>query len=183
MVELTYVESKLLQGEAELARIEVELNSAITGRVIAAHREYAIVRPKRSGWHYRVVDPPSDTVVCNFHPYWMRRGGRLSSAPGGSVVLSTRPFRTRAWRFTTEDGHRIDASVGPPRGAIELRSDPSGEVRRATVVHTGDPPVVTLRSEDLMSLLPDAVVTLAFGCWLIVQYESLPMLPMTGGGG
>jgi hypothetical protein len=36
-----------------------------------------------------------------------------------------------------------------------------------------------------MSLLPDAVVTLAFGCWLIVQYESLPMLPMigTGGGG
>lgn len=182
MVEFTYVEGRLLQGEAELARVELEFDSAATARLIAARREYAIERPKGHGWRYRVVDPASDTVVCDFHPYWLRRGGRLSSGPGGSVVLSTRPFRTRAWRFRTEDGHRIHASVGRPRGAIEPRSDPSGGLRRVTVVRGGDPAVVTLRSGELTSVLPNLAVALAFGCWLIVQYESLPVLG-TGGGG
>jgi hypothetical protein len=183
VVELVFADGRLVQGDAELARIEVEFDAgAVDARLRTATREYVITRPKRYGWRYQVVDPADEQVVCAFRPFALRRGGNLC-AGATSVSLSTRWLNSGAWRFITEDGHRVEASVGPPRGVTEFRDDPSGERRRVTVLRSGDPPVVTLRLEDSISVIPHAAVTLAFGCWLIVQYEGVPVWGLPAGGG
>jgi len=151
MIELTFVNGRLRQGETELARIGFDAHLVSNGR------EYRIVRTARHGWHYAVTEPGATRRVCEFAPFRIRRGGRLRSG-STTLLMRGRLFRRTGWRFTTDGGSRIEAT------STHSWSD---RFRFSTV----------LRAEDSIAAMPNAPIALALGCWLIAFWENSPALP------
>jgi hypothetical protein len=83
MIELTFADGPLLEGETELARIEIDV------RMFSGGREYRIVRTARHGWHYAVTQPGSPSHVCEFVPFRIRRGARLPSKAAYSIGIGS----------------------------------------------------------------------------------------------
>jgi hypothetical protein len=168
VVDLMFDDGYLMRGDTELAQIAVDVDGL---QLVTSERRYAMARSKSHGWHWRVLDPLSGSLVCEFRPLWVRRGGRIQSSEG-TVSLTTRLLKTRVWRFTTPEGHRID-------GRAEVARRREGGM---TILRSGEPPIVTLRIEDSINVIPDPMVTLTLGCWLIVQYECVGYLGAPGSG-
>jgi hypothetical protein len=148
MVELRFIAGRLLDGERELARVD------IATQVEAGERTYGIVRTKPRGWHYAVSERVGERRVCNFDGLAVRRGGTLRS---GSVTLQLRgrPLRSRSWRITTE-----------ATGTIEV----SSRLARADPFKFA----LLLRSEDSLAQIPNAPLVLVLGCWVIVNWQNAP---------
>ena len=73
--ELTFgVDGHLRRGEMVLAIVE-EGGPETFGRVVVGDATYDIVRRARSGWHFAVVRPSSESTVCEFVPFRVRSGG------------------------------------------------------------------------------------------------------------
>jgi hypothetical protein len=148
MVELRFIGGRLVQGESELARVGID------GSIASVGRGYRVVRTKPRGWHYGVEDRSIEEVVCRYEPLLVRRGGCLRS-DSVAVKLRGLPLRPRSWRFATEAGQRIEVS------SRLSRSDPFKFA-------------LLLRCEDSLAQVPNAPITLALGCWLIVNWENAP---------
>jgi hypothetical protein len=161
--ELLYsFDDRLLDGEREL----VSLDSTVGpfGRFTCPEGEYDIARRKRSGWHMELNDLRTSEQTCEFRPNLFRRGGRLLGAEG-TARLGWRPLGPSHWRFKAQ-GARVQATAHPAvisghgaLGRLEVRLQSADE-------WVGAPPIHAL--------------ILAFGCWLIVQWET-EVSPASGG--
>jgi hypothetical protein len=156
MTELTFSGGRLLQGQTELARVEVDASILWRGR------EYDIVRTKRRGWNYAVQAREDQSIACEFKPLRIRRGGRLRSA-SCMLQLRGRLVRRTRWRMTSEDGQRIDLISKLDRGdPFKFR--------------------LLVRAQDSIAPLPDPIVLL-LACWLAVNWENAPTGPAEGAAG
>jgi hypothetical protein len=111
MTTLVFAQGCLLDGTRELARTGVD------GTLNAGGGKYEIARTESHGWHYAVRELAGERIVCEFEPLWVRRGGSLRSN-SLAVRLRGRPFRPRAWRFTTEAGQSIETASKPVRSDV-----------------------------------------------------------------
>jgi hypothetical protein len=151
---------------------QLRCDAAVIGHVTAGVDgafAHMVVRDKtfdivqRSGWHFVVVTAPTGTPVCEFVRFRMRRGGRLRI---GTSETKLRAIRSRRWRFDSDDGnHFLVLTVRPLNREAQSQSRPI-EVRT--------------REEGWMRHSSNAPLLLTFGCWLIMQWESI-VVPGPGG--
>jgi hypothetical protein len=156
MIELSFADGRLRQGETELARVDDDQTLTV------GDREYVVLRTKAHGWLYAVSERESLQRVCEFLPFRVRRGGSLKSG-STHVVMRAALLRAKSWRFIVEGNSRVDVSVTPS----------SRDLFRFTM---------TLRSKDSISVIANAPITLTFGCWLIANWEGIPAAVEPGSG-
>jgi hypothetical protein len=152
-------DGRLLAGETVLAQVAGPDDEGFPQLVVGDH-DYNIVRPERLGWHFELIDRWSGKRTCDLVPFRLRRGGRLRWSDG-VVLLRRRPLRGKRWWFLAESGHRIEATARPVGHGFP------GSVMR--------PLEVTLRSDQGIGPFPHEPITLAFGCWLVIQWDSMPL--------
>ncbi len=148
------------------------------GRIVVDDEAYEIAHLGKYGWHFRLLDE-RDQTVCDYTPSRLVRGGRLRGR-WTDVSLRATPLRPFRWVFRGDGGWRLQAKVSAalPREQ-EVVEVGGAHVRRVTlsggpayeIELDGEPPV---RSTELS-------LQLAFGCWILVERQSLPV-PSTGGG-
>jgi hypothetical protein len=153
MSELVFTGGRLLQGQTELARVDIDASIAWRGR------DYDVVRTKRRGWHYAVQAREDQSIVCQFEPLRIRRGGRLRSA-SSVLELRGRLLRRSRWRLISPSGQRIDLSSSPDSG------DPFKFRLLLRILNSTAPP-------------PDPLA-LVLACWLAVNWENAPSGPVEG---
>jgi hypothetical protein len=161
---LTYgVDGHLRRGEMVLVSVQ-EGKPGSFGRVIVGDAVYDIVRRTRSGWHFAIVQPPSESTVCEFVPFRVRSGGCLRCG-NVEMQLRRRPLGSWQWYFKSMDGHGVlaDARAGPEDRRLGGRSI---EVRQ--------------RAGHTFDIDASALLVLVFGCWLIAQWEAVPMRASSG---
>jgi hypothetical protein len=152
--ELHYTfDDRLLDGERELVRLDSTVGPF--GRLISPQGEYDIARRKRRGWHMELNDARSNEQTCEFRPRLLRRGGRLIGAEG-TVKLAGRPVGPSHWVFAAQ-GARIEATT---HAVLTAEHQSTGRLE------------VSLQGSDWVGAPPVSPITLAFGCWLIVQWET-----------
>jgi hypothetical protein len=159
------VDRQLRDGERVLAGY---LEDGPYGCIVVDGVAYAIQHRGRSGWHFRLLDARGE-CVCQYDPYPLVRGGRLR---GRWAVVSLRGAALRARRFTFggEPGWRLHAEI---RATHRLRTVGEGMV----TFESGHEVVL---DGELAMRTPEVTLALAFGCWILVERESLPA---AGGGG
>lgn len=158
-------DGRLSQGETILASVDWADDGSFA-RIVVRDSEYDIVRKQHTGWHFVVVALTDGGAVCEFMPHQLHRGGRLKS-DGTTVQLCGHPLHEDKWSFTGEGGLRIEARAKPLSDGIRASSS------RVEV---------DLEVEESLGVLPNAPLMLAFGCWLIVQWDTFPVLVAGGGG-
>ena len=152
MRELLYTfDDRLLDGERQLVGLDSTVGPF--GRFSSPEGEYDIARRKPTGWHLELNDSRTSEQTCEFRPNLFRRGGRMRGAEG-TPRLKGRPLGPSHWLFATQ-GARVEATAHP--ALIDGQTTGRLEVR--------------LQSDEWVGAPPIAPLILAFGCWLIVQWE------------
>jgi hypothetical protein len=153
----------LREGPHEIARVEAGPSREFaTLRV--GDRACDIVRKRRAGWHFELVEAASERVVCVFHPHALRRGGTIRA---GEEELRLKPtLASRGWTIAARGRAPIRAQ---PRLARTLR----GEAALASAPD-GPPatPELLLRFPHTVPLAENPRLWIAFACWLIAQWEA-----------
>jgi hypothetical protein len=151
----------LREGPDELARVDAGPSTEFATLTIGP-RTYDIVRKRRAGWHFELVEAATERVACVFHPHALRRGGTIQS---GEDELKLKPtLSSRGWTITAPGRAPIRAR---PRHAPTRR----GEARFAVA---GAAPQLLLSFPHTVPLAENARLAIAFACWLIVQWETIP---------
>lgn len=166
----------LREGERELGRIDLGSGEHYA-RVAADGRSYDVRRKGRAGWHFSLLEASGARVVCEFHPARFRRGGVLQ---GESIVmrLQAKLMGAGAWTISIPD--RGSLAVTREAGGLQSEGE---DGRRLVTLGTGIPPALRLTSEDWPLSVRDALPTLVFACWLIIQWEVLPSAGVAMGAG
>ncbi len=171
-------DGQLLQDEKVLARVDYADDGSFA-RIVVEEREYDIVRKHRTGWHFSVVPVAGGDAVCEFLPHQLHRGGRLKSGTS-TLQLHGHPLHKDRWRFEGDGGLKIEAVATLPLDGSA--ADGAGE-RLARIRGAPERLEVDLEARESLGVLQDAPLLLAFGCWLILQWDTFPMQVAGGGGG
>jgi hypothetical protein len=127
--------------------------------VVIGEAEYDVVRRARSGWRCALVRSSDESTVCDFIPFRIKSGGCLH---WGNVViqLRRRPLASWQWCFRKVDDRCVlaDAKAGPEDARL---GDRTLQIRQ--------------RGEQAFDMRSSALIVLVFGCWLIAQWEAVPM--------
>jgi len=158
-------DGRLLDGERELVGFDASQGPFGSLTLTSTGSQYEIARQKQHGWHMTLQDRGTGQQAFEFVPHPIGRGGHLRSGDE-TVELKGRPLGPSHWSFESADGAQIDATAhrdeesGPwPFGKLEVMLE-GGEMVGAPAI---------------------APLTLAFGCWLIVQWETdIPRYPARG---
>jgi hypothetical protein len=147
------------------------------GCIVIGERRYEIVRDEPRGWHFRLLETDSRTETCEFARFRLRRGGKLT-AREQVVTLRGRPLSPDRWTFASDAGWQIKAHSRPVgeltlahAGRMQLTM---GQIAGAVEVRLGGAEVAIFGSSALL---------LAFGCWILVEWESVPVAPRDIGSG
>ncbi len=157
----------LREGEQELGRVAPSTTGAYMGIVVGEHC-YDIARKGRRGWHFSLMDQSGPMMLCEFHQYLVRQGGRLA---GGATQMKLRSklLGSSAWAISS-----------PGRAPIAVSHRPHGRRRREpgqgplTLVASSAMPALVLSCEEPLSLALETIPMLIFACWLIVEWERIP---------
>jgi hypothetical protein len=172
-------DGRLLQDEKVLASVDWADDGSFA-RIAVGDREYDLVRKKRTGWHFSAVPLAGGDAVCEFLPHQLHRGGRLK-AGSTTLQLHGHPLHKDRWWFEGDGGLKIEAVATLP---LDGRTADEARVARVAGVRGGAQRLeVDLELQESLGVLHDAPLLLAFGCWLIVQWDTFPMLVAGGGGG
>lgn len=148
-------DGELRKDDQVLARVLPSEDGAF-GRVVSSAHEYEIVRLRPNGWHFHLLDRHGEHG--EFLPFRLRRGGRLRLG-AEAISLGGRALHHGAWSFSTQDDRQIHATAKHAR---------RGECKASADFE------VALEAEDSIGALPASGEALAFGCWLIVQWQQPP---------
>jgi hypothetical protein len=166
------VDGSLRDGEKEIASVR-EADGPEFARVSVGNGKGEIVRRRRHGWRYQLVDARGERVICDFRPLLLRRGGTLST-PGQAMELRVHLLRSRGWSMSLAGQPDIRAIARPGR----IGDDGVKGWRRITV--SGIPRELVLTAEEMISLHEETRWMLAFGCWLVLQWEGTAMSGAAG---
>ncbi|HEX3509887.1 MAG TPA: hypothetical protein VHT27_02190 [Solirubrobacteraceae bacterium] len=153
----------LREGPDEIARVEAGPSREF-GTLTVGSRTCDIVRKRRSGWHFELVEAASERVVCVFHPHALRRGGTIRAEDNELKLKPT--LSSRGWTITSPGRPPIRAQ---PRVAATLREEAA---LHAGAGSGGIAPELVLRFPHTVPLAENARMWLAFACWLIAQWEA-----------
>ena len=156
-------DGQLRSNNRVLARIEKGEEGSFA-RVIVEEAKYEVIRGKRSGWGFVLVRLLNRDVMCEFSPFHIRRGGRLRWG-SSAIGLRSDIFRPRRWYFTVEGRRSVSVDVGAVRGGTRAGTE-NIEMR--------------LCVEQTIQMVPEILSIIAFGCWLIVQWEATSMTMSSG---
>ena len=164
MSRLVYdADRRLRDGERVLADFT---ESGPYGCIVVDRGEYEIAHRGHSGWHFRVLDASGESA-CEYDPYRVVRGGRLKGR-WSAVSLRGVPLRAARWTFSSESDWRIRARLLAAQRLVGVGEGNSSPARSYEVRLDGELPIIS----------SEASLQLAFGCWILVERQSLP-----GGGG
>jgi hypothetical protein len=169
---------RLLENEKVLASVDWTDDGSFA-RIVVGDGNYDIIRKKRTGWHFSVVPLAGGDAVCEFLPHQLHRGGRLKSGLS-TLQLHGHPLHNDQWWFEGDGGLKIEAVAIPPSEPPTV--DEAGGARLARGRGVVERLEVDLEVQESLDVLHDAPLLLAFGCWLIVQWDTFPM-QVAGGGG
>jgi hypothetical protein len=159
----------------EIARVGTAAPPAY-GCVTAGGTRGAIYRAGRAAWGFRLVGSDEHRTVVDFRPYVRRRGGRFAIGAEGAS-LRAHPIRQGRWTIAWSTGAMI--VVTHPR---RRRPVPSGRIVRVmrSAGYSERLQLIT-EDQDLVSRAPEVI---AFACWLIREWEAVPVAggPFTGPG-
>jgi hypothetical protein len=157
--ELTFAaDGRLWSGSTMLANVTTGKPGTFA-RVMVGEAEYDLVRRARSGWHCAIVRSSDENAVCDFLPFRIKSGGRLRWG-NVEIQLRRRPLASWQWYFMKMDGRCVLADAKAEREDTRLRGR-SIKIRQ--------------RGEQAFDMRSSALVVLVFGCWLVVQWEAVPM--------
>jgi hypothetical protein len=158
---------RLRSGEAELARVQPLARPAFA-RVSAGASVLEVVRRRRSGWRFLLVEPAGMRVVYDFRPSLLRRGGTIA---GEGEVIELHPRRRGASSWLIVAPGHAPIEVARSAGWIEQQGE---QGRRVHALAAGIEPRLELTAEDQTALAGCPPALLAFACWLIVRWEMTP---------
>jgi hypothetical protein len=143
--------------EREVVRVGFEATAGSPwGCMVVGGHEYEIVREGRTGWHFSLLDRESGEQLYEFSRFRVLPGGTITGK-GSRVTIRETLLRNGRWTFTSDDGWQVRAT--------RTRRYPGRELR---LEHVG-----------LMGVPSSEALLLAFGTWILVEWESVPV----GGGG
>jgi hypothetical protein len=162
----------LCSGEYELARLDLTA-PGVYGRVLVGDKSYDISRRHPHGWGFTLHGPAGPPLAA-FRQARLGRGGKLAG-DGIAITLKPRPFRSE-WQIAFPG--RAPLEVSARSGRTETLPDG----RRRTTLGAG------IRDELLVTA-PEGVpatvgweALLAFACWLIREFQSIPSVGDSGAG-
>ena len=161
------------------------------GYVGTADDSYAVVRRRRSGWHFLLVDTTSGAEAGELAPNLVRFGGRMSFRRR-TVQFRQALWSSRRGRFGIAPDVSVDACLVDPyiRGGLMRRPrgrevsalDPTFCADTPNTPVPGAPYIVRLDgATGFVDDEPALAVLLAFGCALWRLYLTTP--GNVGGGG
>jgi hypothetical protein len=157
----------LREGERELGHVTLSTTGAYMA-VAVGERSYDIVRRGRHAWHFSLMDRLGPTMLCEFHQYLVRQGGRLT---GGSTQMRLRSklFGSSAWTISSPGGASFAVSHRPHgRRRRQPGEGPLAMVTNSTM------PALVLSCEEPLPATQETIPMLIFACWLIVEWERIP---------
>jgi hypothetical protein len=158
-------DGRLLHGEALLAQVE-EAAPPASALILTGERAFQIVRRRRGGWHFDLVEAEGGRrVACEYRPYLLRRGGRLNAGATGLALRPRRPG-SNIWKLAGPGAAPI--AIAAQRGAASAVQGALAAAQlpaRARLLLTMD------TDTDTGAVPAEA---LAFACWLVVQWERMP---------
>jgi hypothetical protein len=163
VAEVGYSDGSLVYGmdrqlrEREIVRVGFEATGGGPwGCMVVGGHEYEIVREGRAGWHFSLLDRESGEQLYEFSRFRVLPGGTITGQ-GSRVTIRETLLRNGKWTFTSDEGWQVRAT--------RTRRYPGRELR---LEHVG-----------LMGVPSSEALLLAFGTWILVEWESVPV----GGGG
>jgi hypothetical protein len=169
------IDGRLMEGDVEIARVGGAAPPA-HGCVIAGGTRGAIYRAGRAAWGFRLAGSDEHRTVVDFKPYLLRRGGRFAMGDEGAL-LSAHPIRQGRWTIAWSTGATIVVTH------LRRRRPVSGGRIVRVIRSAGYSERLQLITEDhdLVSRAPEVI---AFACWLIQEWEAVPITggPFTGPG-
>jgi hypothetical protein len=143
-----------------LAYIEPDTSDNSFATVVIGNTFYKITREKKSGWRFRLFRIPDQSGICEFIPFYIRRGGRLR-ADHANIILGSRMLKARAWYLRLENGLDIDLDVKGRSGGATMTIN------------------LNLR-HGMSDQFTGSLDVIMFGVWLVLQWEAISLPTPSG---